>query len=143
MAGWGMRFLTSMLVSAAFAASAAAEEKEKVALDDPSRQHLNFFGAIIYADEINPLTGDAKGRVYIDGTALNKTSPKFPTEVTAESLKVDLENGKIVIAGWPKMVWPGAILKAKDADTTITLEKTKYEVKGAASYEIKLDKINF
>ena len=138
-----MRFLALILVLATFTISAAAEDKEKVALDDPSRQHLNFFGAIIYADEINPLTGDAKGRVYIDGTLLNKTSPKFPTKVTAESLKVDMDKGVIVLAGWPKLEWPGAALTAKDADTTVRLERKKYEVKGAASYEIKLDKIKF
>ncbi|MFT5470442.1 MAG: hypothetical protein ACI8UO_005570, partial [Verrucomicrobiales bacterium] len=132
MAKCGMRTLLTCLFLAILPA-AAEDEKEK-AIDDPTRQHLAFFGAIIYADEINPLTGDARGRVYVDGTALNKEEPKFPASVRAESLKIDLENGKITLKGWPKLVWPGATLTSKDAKTVITLERTKYHVEGAASY---------
>ncbi|MEM7014801.1 MAG: hypothetical protein AAF585_25355 [Verrucomicrobiota bacterium] len=130
---WFILFLAAILIPA------AAEEEKK--LDDPSRQNIEFFGAKIFADQINPLTGEAKGRVYIDGRALNKTEPKFPTSVQAESLKVDLENGKITLVGWPKLIWPGAKLTAKDANTVITLEKTKYHVDGRASYELDLGAI--
>lgn len=131
---WFIFVLAALLIPAA-----AEEEKKK--LDDPSRQNIEFFGAKIFADEINPLTGEARGRVYIDGTALNKTEPKFPTSVQAESLKVDMANGKITLKGWPKLVWPGAKLTAKDANTVITLEKTKYHVDGRASYELDLGAI--
>ena len=97
----------------------AAAEEEKKAIDDPTRPNLEFFGAKIYADEINPLTGEARGRVYIDGKALAATEAKFPLSVRAESLKVDLQSGKITLAGWPKLIWAGAKLTAKDASTVI------------------------
>lgn len=113
-----MRFLLCVF---AVALPAAAEEEKQKALDDPSRPNLNFFGAKIFADEINPLTGEAKGRVYIDGSELNKTEPKFPVSVRAESVTVDLANGNIVVAGWPRLEWPGMVLIAKAAGTTIRI----------------------
>ena len=117
----------------------AEDDAKPLAVDDPARPNLEFFGARIYADDINPLTGEAEGRVYIDGTALNAKEPKFPVSVEAGSLKVDLENGKITLSGWPKLTWPSAKLISTAASTVITLERNKYHVNGPASYQLDLN----
>ena len=107
---------------------------EVARLSDASRPHLPFFGAMIYADQIDFLNGTATGDVFIDGSAMNSANQEWPKYVRADKVIVDLANEKVTLSGFPRMEWSQAHLRATSASTTIYLSRSKYKVEGPAQY---------
>ncbi len=108
----------------------------KEELTAPDRSRLDFFGATVYADNIDPNTGQATGHVYMDGSALHANNKNFPVYVYCDSLKVDLAKGSVEIGGLPVMKWEGAYIIAKSPKTKIYLTKDQYRVEGPAQYGV-------
>ncbi len=106
------------------------------ALKDPTRPFLDFYGATVYADSIDPNTGEARGRVYLDGTVLHANNPRFPVFVYCEYLKMDVINGTIELSGSPVMRWDSAYIIAKSPETRIHLTREQYRVVGPAQYGV-------
>jgi len=137
-----MRILSAALFLLLMMPMSRAENAPALDLDklsDTSRPSTRIFGAVLYADEVNPFTGEARGNVYIDGTELNATNAKFPTLVYAEEVKMDLAKGEVTLKGWPVLAWnSGMVIRASKPETTMRLHPGGYEAKGPVKISLDL-----
>ncbi len=105
------------------------------ALEDRSRPNLEFFGATIYADAIDPVRLEARGRVFLDGTPLHHASRSFPVAVYADHVQIDPDKEQVRFTGWPIVKTDSAFVQAQAPTTVIELSQTRMaRIDGPARY---------